>query len=105
MFLDRAYRPLPGLPGPPGPPGRPGPPGLPGMSGPPLLERRTLSNAKKMEEKEPVLAVARGEVDEGEEEEEEWEYLDQTDVYLRSKFYESWLWMDVNLPTQTDRDG
>ncbi|XP_050926350.1 complement C3 isoform X8 [Lates calcarifer] len=106
--FDWAYRPLPGLPGlpgPPGPPGRPGPPGLPGMSGPPLLERRTLSNAKKMEEKEPVLAVARGEVDEGEEEEEEWEYLDQTDVYLRSKFYESWLWMDVNLPTQTDRDG
>uniref|UniRef100_A0A8C9XMR8 Complement component c3b, tandem duplicate 2 n=1 Tax=Sander lucioperca TaxID=283035 RepID=A0A8C9XMR8_SANLU len=39
------------------------------------------------------------------EEEEEEEYLDATQVYLRSKFYESWLWTDVNLPSQADRDG
>ncbi|KAM9363777.1 venom factor-like [Symphorus nematophorus] len=39
---------------------------------------------------------------EEEEEEEEWEYMDVT---LRSKFYESWLWMDVDLPTQIDRSG
>lgn len=39
------------------------------------------------------------------EEEEEEEYLDETQVYLRSKFYESWLWMDVNLPSQVDKDG
>lgn len=39
------------------------------------------------------------------EEEEEEEYLDETQVYLRSKFYESWLWLDVNLPSQADRDG
>ncbi|XP_056266283.1 complement C3-like isoform X2 [Pseudoliparis swirei] len=38
-------------------------------------------------------------------EEEEEEYLDETQVYLRSKFYESWLWTDVNLPDQADRDG
>ena len=40
-----------------------------------------------------------------EEYEEEEEYLDETQVYLRSKFYESWLWMDVNLPSQVDKDG
>lgn len=40
-----------------------------------------------------------------EEEEDEWEYLDETEVYLRSKFYESWLWVDVNLPSETDKDG
>uniref|UniRef100_A0A3B3WZA9 Complement component c3b, tandem duplicate 2 n=1 Tax=Poecilia mexicana TaxID=48701 RepID=A0A3B3WZA9_9TELE len=39
------------------------------------------------------------------EEEEEWEYMDETQVYLRSKFYESWLWIDVSLPSETDRDG
>lgn len=43
--------------------------------------------------------------DEEEEEEEEGEYLDETQVYLRSKFYESWLWTDVDLPSETDRDG
>ncbi|GLD63856.1 complement C3-like protein, partial [Lates japonicus] len=36
--------------------------------------------------------------------EEEWAYPDDTE-YLRSKFYESWLWMDVNLPSEADRDG
>lgn len=39
------------------------------------------------------------------EEEEEEEYLDETQVYLRSKFYESWLWTDVILPNHADRDG
>ena len=38
-------------------------------------------------------------------EEEEWEYLDETQVSLRSRFYESWLWTDVDLPTKADRDG
>uniref|UniRef100_A0A4W6EED3 Complement component c3b, tandem duplicate 2 n=1 Tax=Lates calcarifer TaxID=8187 RepID=A0A4W6EED3_LATCA len=36
--------------------------------------------------------------------EEDWEYWDD-EVHLRSKFYESWLWMDVNLPSKADRDG
>ncbi len=40
-----------------------------------------------------------------EDEEEEGEYLDETQVYLRSKFYESWLWIDVKLPGQVDKDG
>ncbi|XP_030585665.1 complement C3-like [Archocentrus centrarchus] len=39
------------------------------------------------------------------EEEEEGEYLDEAEVYLRSKFYESWLWMDVNLPNKAEGDG
>ncbi|KAK5620662.1 hypothetical protein CRENBAI_020815 [Crenichthys baileyi] len=38
-------------------------------------------------------------------EEEDLEYMDETEVYLRSKFYESWLWMDVSLPSETDKDG
>ncbi|CAJ1052901.1 complement C3-like [Xyrichtys novacula] len=42
--------------------------------------------------------------EEYEEEEEDWEYLDETQVSLRFKFYESW-WMEVDLPTQSDRDG
>lgn len=44
-------------------------------------------------------------VAEVEEIEEEWEYLDESQVYLRSKFFESWLWMDVSLPSEADRDG
>lgn len=44
-------------------------------------------------------------VEEEEEEEEEWGYLDENQVYLRSKFYESWLWMDVSLQGQADKDG
>lgn len=39
------------------------------------------------------------------EEEDEWEYQDESDVYLRSKFFESWLWKTVDLPAQADRDG
>ncbi|TNN34346.1 hypothetical protein EYF80_055492 [Liparis tanakae] len=54
-----------------------------------------------VEEEEELVEEA----EEEEEEEEEEEYLDETQVYLRSKFYESWLWTDVNLPDQADRDG
>lgn len=39
------------------------------------------------------------------EEAEGGEYLDETQVYLRSKFFESWLWIDVSLPSETDKDG
>ncbi|KAM3623350.1 uncharacterized protein V6R79_010054 [Siganus canaliculatus] len=46
-----------------------------------------------------------GKQEEEEEEEEEEEYLDETQVYLRSKFFESWLWTDVNLPDEADTDG
>lgn len=40
-----------------------------------------------------------------EDDEEEWEYEDESYVYLRSKFLESWLWTDVSLPNEPDRDG
>lgn len=46
-----------------------------------------------------------GELEEDDNEEDEWEYQDESDIYLRSKFFESWLWKSVNLPTQADRDG
>ncbi|XP_032399538.1 complement C3, partial [Etheostoma spectabile] len=52
------------------------------------------------------ITATRQEVEEEEEEEEDKEeYLDATQVYLRSRFYESWLWTDVTLPSQADRDG
>ncbi|KAM4611258.1 venom factor-like [Polymixia lowei] len=54
--------------------------------------------------KETTMEEEAGE--EEEEEEEEGEYLDATEVYLRSKFYESWLWRDMNLPSTADgQDG
>lgn len=53
----------------------------------------------------PVRANVQHLVVEEEEMEEEWEYLDESQVYLRSKFYESWLWMDVSLPGEAGRDG
>ncbi|XP_068615919.1 complement C3-like, partial [Brachionichthys hirsutus] len=58
------------------------------------------------EESSQILAVAaNNEVEEEEEEEEEWEYQDENQIYLRKKFFESWLWTDIDLPTQADRDG
>ncbi|XP_037103939.1 complement C3-like isoform X2 [Syngnathus acus] len=38
-------------------------------------------------------------------EEEEEVYLEERDVYLRFRFYESWLWTEVRLPDQADADG
>ncbi|XP_029284184.1 venom factor-like [Cottoperca gobio] len=75
--------------------GLPGLSGMPGRSGAFEPEMHmTYTNANKMAEEE-----------EEEEEEEEWEYLGETEVNLRSKFYESWLWTDVYLPGQADSDG
>ncbi|XP_061563254.1 complement C3-like [Cololabis saira] len=68
---------------------------------------RTFSFAGKEEEEEEEEEVEAA-VDLSEDDsdgEEEWEYLDETQIYLRSKFYESWLWMDVSLPSNTGRDG
>ncbi|XP_041641340.1 complement C3-like isoform X2 [Cheilinus undulatus] len=71
------------------------------------------TNVNKMAGTEVVTTAAREEAVEEEmevggydvyEDEEEWEYLDETEVSLRSKFYESW-WMEVDLPSQADRDG
>lgn len=44
-------------------------------------------------------------LEEEEDEDEEWEDLDETQLYLRSKFYESWLWMQIKLPDKPGRDG
>lgn len=52
------------------------------------------------------LEMERVAVDDVEEyEDEDWEYLDETQMDLRSKFYESWLWREVDLPSKPDRDG
>ncbi|CAN9510720.1 unnamed protein product [Ophioblennius macclurei] len=79
----------------PSSPGLPGPPGTDG--------RMTYTDANKMAEEE--LLMLREVVREEEDEDEEWDYLDEADVYLRSKFFESWLWMDFDLPKEPDFDG
>jgi len=92
---------LPGLGGSPGLPGSPGLAGSPGIPGfgrgfeLPILYSRVESAA----DVSSILEF------EDEVEEDEGEYQDKTDVYLRSKFFESWLWVDVKLPKQTDSDG
>lgn len=35
---------------------------------------------------------------------DDWDFVDESDVYLRSKFFESW-WMEVDLPNEGDADG
>lgn len=83
-----------------------GSPGVPGSSG----RRLTIAKVNKEPERE-YLMPGRAAVDESDEDDldgdpAEWdEYLDETQVYLRSKFYESWLWTDIKLPSQVDRDG
>ncbi|XP_068177027.1 complement C3-like [Antennarius striatus] len=52
-----------------------------------------------------VVETADNNQGEEEEEDEDWVYEDETQVYLRSKFFESWLWTDIDLPRQADRDG
>lgn len=44
-------------------------------------------------------------VDDWGDDEEGWEYEDESDVYLRYRFFESWLWTDVSLPDEPDQDG
>lgn len=33
------------------------------------------------------------------------EFEDETQVYQRHRFFETWLWMDVDLPSAAGRDG
>lgn len=76
---------------------------FPGQPGPIGREVYLENYARKAEDEYDVLSsIAKEIIEEGEEEEE---YTDEADVYLRSKFYESWMWMDVNLPNQADRDS
>lgn len=84
--------------------------GLPGLPGPPEPEvhreyTHSVVNTAASAEYRPVIHSVEEEGAEEDEEEEEWEYLDKSDVYLRYKFFESWLWQDINLPSQADRDG
>lgn len=97
---ERVYaKVMPMMPAPPGPPGRPGLSGMPGLPGPPgpLGRDWAYTDVNKMGPDEDAHYES--------EWEDEEEYLDETDVYLRSKFFESWLWTDVKLPSEADRNG
>uniref|UniRef100_A0A8K9UH89 NTR domain-containing protein n=1 Tax=Oncorhynchus mykiss TaxID=8022 RepID=A0A8K9UH89_ONCMY len=50
-------------------------------------------------ESKPVLEGQRGSFAEEEEEEEEDDFMEESEVTVRSKFYESWLWKDLPLPS------
>lgn len=54
---------------------------------------RENSHADKMKEEEEV------------EEFDEDDLADLEDIYVRSKFFESWLWTDIRLPSVTKSDG
>lgn len=77
---------------------------LPGLPGPPKPKlHRTKPNTDRGRD---IFLLRRPvEPDEDEGEDEEWEYQDESEVYIRSKFFESWLWTDINLPAQADKDG
>lgn len=61
------------------------------------------SNMDRRLEEAPAMPMLTGE--EEEEDDEEWEEVDERQIYLRHKFFESWLWMDVDLPSKAERDG
>ncbi|XP_066512277.1 venom factor-like isoform X1 [Hoplias malabaricus] len=79
-----------GIPGRHGPPGVPGPLGRPGLQGSVLA--REIPTMSQMPEEEI----------------DEHEYESADDIYVRTKFFESWLWTDIKLPEVTDlsaKDG
>ena len=88
-------------------------PGLPGPDAkPPKVPMKTMSRNEGRTSalrpvKETVETLAKvEEVEELDDDfDDEWEYQDENDVYLRSKFFESWLWRSVNLPSQAGTDG
>uniref|UniRef100_A0A3B3DU03 Complement component c3b, tandem duplicate 1 n=1 Tax=Oryzias melastigma TaxID=30732 RepID=A0A3B3DU03_ORYME len=57
------------------------------------------SNMDRRLEEAPAMPMLIGE--EEEEDDEEWEEVDERQIYLRHKFFESWLWMDVDLHKQS----
>lgn len=69
-----------------------------------LFGRKPNSEANKDTVEIDQAMPVRG-LEEDDFEEDDWEYPEESDVYLRSKFFESWLWKTVNLPAQADRDG
>lgn len=78
-----------------------------------VAPRVTYTDANKAAEEQGRIMYSRtreeDKVEEDDEEydddEEDWEYEDENDVYLRSRFFQSWLWTDVTLPSQPDRNG
>lgn len=72
----------------------------PGLPGPTFHSTKTNTGRAR----DRIVLMRPVEPDEVEEE-DEWEYQDESEVYLRSKFFESWLWKDINLPAQADKDG
>ncbi len=58
-----------------------------------------------------IVARENSHADQMKEEEEEVEEFDEDDladledIYVRSKFFESWLWTDIRLPSVTKSDG
>lgn len=69
-----------------------------------FLARKSKNEAKKDKVEIDQAMPVRG-LEEDDFEEDDWEYPEESDVYLRSKFFESWLWKTVDLPAQADRDG
>uniref|UniRef100_A0A8B9KBN4 Complement component c3b, tandem duplicate 2 n=1 Tax=Astyanax mexicanus TaxID=7994 RepID=A0A8B9KBN4_ASTMX len=92
-----------GEPGPPGPPGIPGPPGqpvyhgLPGLAGQPGLHGLPVPGMGVVPSERIHLQSVFVEEEEEEEEDEE-DYASLDDIYVRTKFFESWLWTDIKLP-------
>ncbi|XP_023276467.1 complement C3-like [Seriola lalandi dorsalis] len=85
---------LPMSPGLPGLRRQPGYFGMAGLPGPPEPELEKLFTRNMMPEPEMV-----------EELEKDWKYQDESELYLRHKFFESWLWTDVRLPSEAGEDG
>ncbi|XP_077379564.1 complement C3-like isoform X2 [Festucalex cinctus] len=69
----------------------------------PAVYARSSIFAKGADVQAPQLPLKNEQVDDYEVEEDE--YLEESDVYLRFRFFESWLWTDVKLPDEADRDG
>ncbi|XP_053711085.1 complement C3-like isoform X2 [Synchiropus splendidus] len=72
----------------------------------PKVNVQTYTNVFKAAEEQEVVErsqVAEVEQDNGWEDEDD--YADETEVYRRFKFFESWLWTDTLLPTEAEQDG
>ncbi|XP_041838364.1 complement C3-like [Melanotaenia boesemani] len=73
-------------------------PGLRGLPGRGVFEIPKLSSHSTMAERAEMLPTEFVEEEEG-------EYQDETEIYLRVKFFESWLWMNIEMPGKVNSDG
>lgn len=53
----------------------------------------------------PVITASRVEMEKESDEEYDDEDYELDDIYVRTKFFESWLWTDVKLPEEPQPDG